>query len=70
MQKSTYLKTLLSSREGYTRRACVSVSPLKWKAIISNGVVARVVQLCTKTCNNKVVPPRRMEGNNTITRNQ
>lgn len=49
---------------------CVSVSPLKWKAIISNGIVARVVQLCTKTCNNKVVTPCRMEGNNKITRNQ
>lgn len=69
MQESTYLKTLLSSREVNTRD-CVSVPPLKWKAIISNGVVARVVQLCTKTCNNKVVPPCRMEGNNTITRNQ
>lgn len=69
MQICTYLRALLSSRELNTR-ACVSVSPLKWKAIISNGVVARVVQLCTKTCNNKVVPPCRMQGNNKITRNQ
>lgn len=57
---------LKSTRES----ARVSVSPLKWKAIISDGFVARAVQLCTKTRNNKVAPPCRMESINKITRNQ
>lgn len=58
-----YLKTttLLSSREVNTRTR-VSVSLLKWKAVISDGVAGWVVQLRTKTCNNNAVLPCKSGG--------
>lgn len=71
MQKSGYAKsTAVRSYREVNTRARVSVSPLKWKAIISDGVVAWVVQLRTKTCNSNAVLLVDWRGNNKMTRSQ
>lgn len=71
MQKLGYAKsTAVRSYREVNTRARVSVSPLKWKAIISDGVIAWVVQLRTKTCNSNAVLLVDWRGNNKVTRSQ
>lgn len=71
MQKLGYAKsTAVRSYREVNMRARVSVSLLKWKAIISDGVIAWVVQLRTKTCNSNAVLLVDWRGNNKMTRSQ